>query len=134
MLPPLTNASRGIHKKMIRIGVRRSRSASMRFATFAAFAYPQPSKLVPPGEPMVWRRELRELLVFVELPRDASTAHECVPRHSQKNDQDWREALAQCVDAIRDLRGIRVPTAVQARSAWRAHGLETRIAGIVGLC
>ena len=75
-----------------------------------------------------------EILFFVEGPRDASTAHECVPRHSQKNDQDWREALAQCVDAIRDLRGIRVPTAVQARSAWRAHGLGTRIAGIVGLC
>src|SRR5690348_7483754 len=44
------------------------------------------------------------------------------PEAVTKNDQDWREALVRCVDAIRPLRGIRVPTAVQARSPWRAHG------------
>src|SRR5690242_8520598 len=37
-------------------------------------------------------------------------------------DLDWSEALPLCVDAIRPLRGIRVPAAVQAGSAWTAHG------------
>src|ERR1051326_1350254 len=104
MLPPLTNASRGIHKKMIRIGVRRSRSASMRFATFAAFAYPQPSKLVPPGEPMVWGRELRELLVFVELPRDASIAFRNFPRQSQKTISLRREELSRHSEQVSGFR------------------------------
>jgi hypothetical protein len=51
----------------IRIEVRRSHGATMRFAPFAAFASPQLSKLVPPGEPMVLGRELRELFVLVEV-------------------------------------------------------------------
>jgi hypothetical protein len=47
----------------------------------------------------------------------------------KRDDQDWREVLARCVDAIRPLRGIRVPAALQARfrleSPW-FWGRESR--------
>jgi hypothetical protein len=56
-------------RKMIRIGVRRSRCASMRFASFAGFAYQQLSKTACRESPRFLGRELRELVVFVEVPR-----------------------------------------------------------------
>src|ERR1051325_12069411 len=59
------------------------------------------------------------------MPRDASIILETFRGSHKKHDQDWSELLALRVDAIRPLRGIRVPTAVQARSACRAHGVRS---------
>jgi hypothetical protein len=41
-----------------------------------------------------------DLFVLVELPRGASICIRDFPRQSPKNDQDWRELLARCVDAF----------------------------------
>src|SRR5690242_7942945 len=73
MLPSFAKASQRIHQKKFNSGVRSSRWASIRFAPFAALASRQPSKSARRDSPKFLRRQLRELFLFVELPRNAST-------------------------------------------------------------
>src|SRR5690348_13655048 len=74
------------------------------------------------GEPMVWDANCANCFSLLKCLRTFLRTWR-VPRQSQRDDQDWREALARCVDAIRPLRGIRVPTAVQACSAGTTQRL-----------
>jgi len=57
------------------------------------------------GEPMVWDANCANCFSLLKYLRTFLRTWR-VPRQSQRDDQDWREALARCVDAIRPLRGI----------------------------